>query len=54
MTARVVQKFGGSSVADPAKIMAAARKAVRAKLEGQQVVVVVSAMGESTETAQFH
>lgn len=45
----VVQKFGGTSVADPEKILAAARKAIRAQQEGNQVVVVVSAMGENTD-----
>ena len=46
----VVQKFGGTSVADPEKISAAARKAIRAQQEGNQVVVVVSAMGKNTDT----
>ncbi len=45
----VVQKFGGTSVADPEKILAAARKAIRAQQEGSQVVVVVSAMGQNTD-----
>ena len=45
----IVQKFGGTSVADPKKILAAARKAVRAHQEGNQVVVVVSAMGKNTD-----
>lgn len=45
----VVQKFGGTSVADTEKIMAAARKAIRAQQEGNQVVVVVSAMGKNTD-----
>lgn len=45
----VVQKFGGTSVADPEKIMAAARKAIRAQQEGNRVVVVVSAMGHNTD-----
>lgn len=45
----IVQKFGGTSVADPAKILAAARKAIRAQQEGNQVVVVVSAMGQNTD-----
>ena len=46
----VVQKFGGTSVADSQKILAAARKAVRAQQRGNQVVVVVSAMGKNTDT----
>jgi aspartate kinase len=45
----IVQKFGGTSVADSVKILAAARKAIRAKNEGNQVVVVVSAMGKNTD-----
>ena len=45
----IVQKFGGSSVADSKKILAAARKAVRAQKEGNQVVMVVSAMGKNTD-----
>ncbi|HEY6563512.1 MAG TPA: aspartate kinase, partial [Pirellulaceae bacterium] len=45
----IVQKFGGTSVADPEKILAAARKAVRARQEGHQVVLVVSAMGKTTD-----
>jgi aspartate kinase len=45
----VVQKFGGTSVADSEKILAAARKAVRAHQQGHQVVMVVSAMGKNTD-----
>lgn len=45
----IVQKFGGSSVADPEKILAAARKAIRTQQQGNQVVVVVSAMGDTTD-----
>lgn len=45
----LVQKFGGTSVADSVKILAAARKAIRAQKEGHQVVVVVSAMGHNTD-----
>jgi len=45
----VVQKFGGTSVADSEKILAAARKAVRAHQQGSQVVMVVSAMGKNTD-----
>ena len=47
--ALVVQKFGGTSVADPQKIVAAARKAIARHQEGKQVVVVVSAMGHQTD-----
>ena len=45
----IVQKFGGTSVADCEKILAAARKAIRAHQEGHQVVMVVSAMGKQTD-----
>lgn len=45
----IVQKFGGTSVADPEKILAAARKAIRAHQAGNQVIVVVSAMGHNTD-----
>jgi aspartate kinase len=45
----VVQKFGGSSVANAERIMAAARKAIRAKQAGNQVIVVVSARGDTTD-----
>src|SRR5436190_15892360 len=47
--ALIVQKFGGTSVADCEKILAAARKAIRAQQEGNQVVMVVSAMGHNTD-----
>lgn len=46
----IVQKFGGTSVADSEKIKAAARKAVRAHQNGHKVVMVVSAMGKNTDT----
>ena len=46
----VVQKFGGTSVADSHKILGAARKAIRAQQQGHQVVMVVSAMGKQTDT----
>jgi aspartate kinase len=45
----VVQKFGGSSVATSERIMAAARRAIRAQQAGNQVVVVVSARGDTTD-----
>ena len=46
----IVQKFGGTSVATSEKILSAARKAVRAHQQGNQVVMVVSAMGKNTDT----
>jgi aspartate kinase len=45
----IVQKFGGTSVADSEKILAAARKAIRARQTGHDVVLVVSAMGKETD-----
>ncbi len=45
----IVQKFGGSSVANPEKILRAARRAIRAQQDGNQVVMVVSAMGDTTD-----
>ncbi|QEG34316.1 aspartate kinase [Bythopirellula goksoeyrii] len=45
----IVQKFGGTSVADADKILAAARKAIRTQQQGHQVVMVVSAMGKNTD-----
>src|SRR5688500_4018944 len=45
----IVQKFGGTSVADAERIHRAAKRAVAAKERGNQVVVVVSAMGHTTD-----
>ncbi len=45
----IVQKFGGTSVATPDKILAAAQRAVDAKRAGHQVVMVVSARGQKTD-----
>jgi aspartate kinase len=45
----VVMKFGGSSVADTEKITEVARRLVRAREEGQRVVGVLSAMGDTTD-----
>jgi aspartate kinase len=47
--ALIVQKFGGTSVADATKIRAAAARAVAAKRAGNQVVMVVSARGHKTD-----
>ncbi len=46
----VVQKYGGSSVADAEKIRNVARRAIAAEEQGDQVVVVVSAMGKTTDS----
>src|SRR6516225_2460095 len=45
----VVQKFGGTSVATAERITAAARRAIRARQAGHQVIVVVSARGDTTD-----
>lgn len=45
----VVQKYGGSSVADAEKILNAARRIAKAKSSGLDVVAVVSAMGHTTD-----
>jgi aspartate kinase len=45
----VVQKYGGSSVADAEGIKRVARRIVDTKKAGHQVVVVVSAMGDTTD-----
>ena len=47
--ALVVQKYGGSSVADADCIKRVARRIVDTKLAGNDVVVVVSAMGDTTD-----
>jgi len=45
----VVQKYGGTSVADPDRIRAVAEHIVRTHRQGNQVIVVVSAMGKTTD-----
>jgi aspartate kinase len=45
----LVQKFGGTSLAEPAAILRCAARAVAAFRKGRQVVVVVSAMGHTTD-----
>jgi aspartate kinase len=45
----IVQKFGGSSVADATKIKNVAKRIIRMHEEGYRVVVVVSAMGDTTD-----
>ncbi|UCG15803.1 MAG: aspartate kinase [Phycisphaerales bacterium] len=45
----VVQKFGGTSLGDAQKIHRAARRAIQARLDGADVVMVVSAMGGTTD-----
>jgi len=45
----VVQKYGGSSVADAGKLRLVADRIMRTKKEGHDVVIVVSAMGDTTD-----
>jgi aspartate kinase len=45
----IVQKFGGSSVADAESIMRVARRIVATRDKGHDVVVAVSAMGDTTD-----
>jgi aspartate kinase len=47
--ARVVQKFGGSSVADADSIKRVAKRIAATKQDGHEVVVVISAMGDTTD-----
>src|SRR5881392_2064892 len=45
----VVQKFGGSSLADADRIRRVARRIARERAAGSDLVVVVSAMGDATD-----
>ncbi|HPW65087.1 MAG TPA: aspartate kinase, partial [Candidatus Omnitrophota bacterium] len=45
----IVQKYGGSSVANAEKILRVAQRIVRTRKAGNKVVVVVSAMGDMTD-----
>src|SRR5687767_3271981 len=45
----IVQKYGGSSVADVQKLRSVAARVMRTKDQGHDVVVVVSAMGDTTD-----
>src|ERR1044071_4377698 len=45
----VVQKYGGSSVADVTRLKAVAARVMRTRQQGHDVVVVVSAMGDTTD-----
>lgn len=47
--ALVVQKYGGSSVADAGKIKDVARRIIARWMKGDRVVVVISAMGDTTD-----
>jgi aspartate kinase len=45
----IVMKFGGTSVGDPEKIRAVARRVAAARERGSRVVAVLSAMGQTTD-----
>ena len=45
----IVQKYGGSSVADAAKVLNVAKRIMRTRMEGHDVVVVLSAQGKTTD-----
>ena len=45
----IVQKYGGTSLGDPGRMLAAARRAAALAHEGNRVVVVVSAQGDTTD-----
>lgn len=45
----IVQKYGGTSLGDAGKIRSAAKRAAQRQAEGHQVVVVVSAQGDTTD-----
>ena len=49
MSRLIVQKYGGSSVADPEKIINVARRVAESAAQGHRMVVVVSAMGKTTD-----
>ncbi|TAA70493.1 aspartate kinase [Planococcus salinarum] len=46
----IVMKFGGTSVATPEKIIGVAKRAIVEQAKGKRVVIVVSAMGKTTDT----
>ncbi len=45
----IVQKYGGSSLANTQRIMRVARRIVRYKRQGYRMAVVVSALGDTTD-----
>ena len=47
--ALIVQKYGGTSVADPERMRNVARHIATTKAQGNQLVIVVSAMGKATD-----
>jgi hypothetical protein len=49
MTMLMVQKYGGTSLGDSDKIRSAARRAAELKGAGHELVIVVSAQGDTTD-----
>jgi len=49
MAITLVQKFGGTSVASPERFLGVARRILEEKRRGRRMIVVVSAMGQSTD-----
>ena len=45
----LVQKYGGTSLADAGRIRAAARRSAELSRQGNQMVIVVSAQGDTTD-----
>ena len=45
----IVQKYGGTSLGDGQRVQAAARRVAELHLQGNQMVVVVSAQGDMTD-----
>ena len=45
----IVQKYGGTSVGTPERLRAVARRVAAARARGHELVVVVSAMGDTTD-----
>ncbi|MBI2952444.1 aspartate kinase, partial [bacterium] len=45
----IVQKYGGTSVATPRRIKSVAERVLDTRRQGHDVVVVVSAMGKTTD-----
>ena len=50
---RIVQKYGGSSVADADSIKRVARRIARARADGHDIIIVISAMGDTTDELIF-
>ena len=45
----IVQKYGGSSVANAERVLNVAKRIMRTRMEGHDVVVVLSAQGKTTD-----